>query len=208
MAFSPRTARGVSGTFLPNFAFSWRSQLPMIRLLLVVGSVSAFQHRPRFGAPTELVATTSAPRLLAARTVMEMPAPDVGGSANRKSAPAVQFAWTPLVVLKVAALFIIAGLAEIGGGWLVWQAVREGKPKWWAAAGSLTLVLYGFIPTLQPLPDFGRLYAVYGGLFIAMSYGWGYVFDGMKPDLGDLIGSILALLGVCIALFWPRSASR
>ena len=179
-----------------------------MRLPLLVASVSAFQHRPRFGAPTELVATTSAPRLLAARTVMEMPAPDVGGSANRKSAPAVQFAWTPLVVLKVAALFIIAGLAEIGGGWLVWQAVREGKPKWWAAAGSLTLVLYGFIPTLQPLPDFGRLYAVYGGLFIAMSYGWGYVFDGMKPDLGDLIGSILALLGVCIALFWPRSASR
>ena len=66
----------------------------------------------------------------------------------------------------------------------------------------------GFVPTLQPLSDFGRLYAVYGGLFIAMSYGWGYVFDGMKPDLGDLIGSILALLGVCIALFWPRSASR
>ena len=75
-------------------------------------------------------------------------------------------------------------------------------------ASAMALKVPPKLPTLQPLPDFGRLYAVYGGLFIAMSYGWGYVFDGMKPDLGDLIGSILALLGVCIALFWPRSASR
>ena len=180
----------------------------VMRLLHLVATVSAFQHLPRFGAPTELVATTSAPRSLAARMVMEVPAPDASGSVNRKAAPAVQFAWTPLVVLKGAALFILAGLAEIGGGWLVWQAVREGKPRWWAAAGSLMLVAYGFIPTLQPLPDFGRLYAVYGGMFIAMSYCWGYIFDGMKPDLGDLIGSIMAVAGVCIALFWPRSASR
>lgn len=177
----------------------------MMRLLvLLVATVSAYQHCPRFGSPTELVATTSAPRSVATRKVMEVPAPDAGGSAaSRKNA--VQFAWTPLVVLKVAALFMLTGLAEVGGGWLVWQSVREGKPRWWAAAGSLMLVVYGFIPTLQPLPDFGRLYAVYGGMFIAMSYCWGYIFDGMKPDLGDIIGSIMAVVGACIALFWPRS---
>ena len=48
-----------------------------IGLLLLVASVSAFQ-RPRFGR-LQLVATTSS-TLLAARTAMEMPAPDVGGS--------------------------------------------------------------------------------------------------------------------------------
>ena len=90
-----------------------------------------------------------------------------------------QFVWTPLIVLKVAGLFLLAGLAEIGGGWLVWQAVREGKPWWWAVAGSVVLVGCGFVPTLQPLSDFGRLYAVYGGIFIALSYLWGYIFDGV-----------------------------
>ena len=62
----------------------------------------------------------------------------------------------------VSGLFFAAGLAEIGGGWLVWKAVREGAPRWWAAGGALVLAAYGFIPCLQPIDDFGRLYAAYG----------------------------------------------
>ena len=115
------------------------------------------------------------------------------------------FDWTPVQVIKVALLFLLAGLAEIGGGWLVWKTVRESKPWWWALIGSLVLIAYGFVPTIQPLSDFGRLYAVYGGIFIALSYGWGVIFDGMHVDWGDLIGSFLAVAGVCVALFWPRS---
>ncbi|CAH0365397.1 unnamed protein product [Pelagomonas calceolata] len=62
----------------------------------------------------------------------------------------------------ISGLFLAAGLAEIGGGWLVWKAVREGAPRWWAACGALVLAAYGFIPCLQPIDDFGRLYAAYG----------------------------------------------
>lgn len=116
------------------------------------------------------------------------------------------FEWAPWFIVKVAALFLISGLAEIGGGWLVWQAVRAGKPWWWALLGSAALVVYGFLPTLQPLSDFGRLYAAYGGIFIVLSYAWGVRFDGFRLDRGDIIGSILALAGVCTALFWPRSS--
>ena len=106
------------------------------------------------------------------------------------------FHWTaPKIVLSIF-LFLVAGLAEIGGGWLVWQAVRgrahiEGK-FWWndkravmyAVSGSLSLVSYGFIPTAQPPPTFGRLYAVYGGFFIVLSFLWGWVVDKDKPDKG------------------------
>ena len=67
--------------------------------------------------------------------------------------------WTLAVILRVGLLFLLAGLAEIGGGWLVWGALRAGKPWWWAACGSAVLVLYGFVPCLQPISDFGRLYA-------------------------------------------------
>ena len=119
--------------------------------------------------------------------------------------PQMDFQWTPMVVSKVALLFLLAGLAEIGGGWLVWQAAREGKPWWWAILGSVVLVGYGVIPTFQPLSDFGRLYAVYGGIFIGLSYGWGVLVDDMRVDKGDVIGSALALAGICVALFWPRS---
>ena len=106
------------------------------------------------------------------------------------------FHWTaPKIVLSIF-LFLVAGLAEIGGGWLVWQAVRgraqiEGE-FWWndkravmyAVSGSLSLISYGFIPTAQPPPTFGRLYAVYGGFFIVLSFLWGWMVDKDKPDKG------------------------
>ena len=104
----------------------------------------------------------------------------------------------------VSGLFFAAGLAEIGGGWLVWKAVREGAPRWWAAGGALVLAAYGFIPCLQPIDDFGRLYAAYGGIFIGMSFAWARVVDGMALDRGDVIGSAVALIGVAIVLLWPR----
>jgi drug/metabolite transporter superfamily protein YnfA len=110
--------------------------------------------------------------------------------------------------LKIGGLFFLSGLAEIGGGWLVWQACREGKPWWWAFIGSLVLVCYGFTPTLQPIDDFGRLYAIYGGIFIGMAFAWGRIFDGQKLDKGDIIGSVIAFIGVAIVLFWPREGSN
>ena len=116
--------------------------------------------------------------------------------------------WTVARALQVLALFLLAGLAEIGGGWLVWKAVREGKPWWWSVAGSFVLVAYGFLPTLQPLDDFGRLYAVYGGVFIGLSFAWGAAVDGMVIDRGGVVGSCVALLGVLLILFYPREGAR
>ena len=119
---------------------------------------------------------------------------------------AAEMAVTALFIAKVASLFLLSGLSEIGGGWLVWMSVREGKPMWWAVVGSAVLVAYGFIPTLQPLDDFGRLYAVYGGIFIGLSFLWGARVDGMKVDAGDLIGSLICFVGVCVILFWKRDS--
>ena len=56
----------------------------------------------------------------------------------------------------------------------------------------------------QPSDSFGRVYAVYGGIFIFLAYLWGWGVDGQRPDRGDWIGSSIALAGVMIALFWPR----
>jgi drug/metabolite transporter superfamily protein YnfA len=68
-------------------------------------------------------------------------------------------------ILKSLSLFLIAGVCEIGGGWLMWQWLRNSKPGWWGLVGALILMLYGVIPTLQAA-HFGRTYAVYGGFFI------------------------------------------
>lgn len=84
-------------------------------------------------------------------------------------------------------LFILAGLAEIGGGYLVWLWIREGKHYLYGVIGSMILVLYGLIPTLQNFPTFGRVYAAYGGVFIILSVLWGWWVD--KKLLIFTIGS-------------------
>lgn len=100
-------------------------------------------------------------------------------------------------------LFVVAGLAEIGGGWLVWQWLREGKGVLWGIAGGAVLFAYGVLPTLQQEPAFGRVYAAYGGIFVVLSLLWGWAVDGWRPDRYDLLGATVALAGV-VVIMWGR----
>lgn len=107
-------------------------------------------------------------------------------------------------MIKSLLYFVAAGLCEIGGGYLVWLCLRENKPIWFALVGGVILILYGVIPTLQPA-SFGRVYAAYGGVFVVLSILWGWQVDKITPDKFDLIGSSVALAGVFIIMYWPRS---
>ena len=42
-------------------------------------------------------------------------------------------------LLIIGALFVVAGLCEIGGGYLVWGWMRDHKPLLWALLGALSL---------------------------------------------------------------------
>ncbi len=132
--------------------------------------------------------------------------PEQLASSNTTSENVIESShWTPATIALTIFLFILAGIFEVGGGYLVWIGVRQKKlPHIMIPVGAIVLVCYGFIPTFQPIDSFGRTFAVYGGFFIVLSYFWAYLFDGMVLDLGDYIGSAIALVGVCIAWFWPR----
>ena len=68
-------------------------------------------------------------------------------------------------VFKSLFYFFVTGLCEIGGGYLVWLWLREGKSIIYAFIGWGILMLYGILPTLQPA-NFGRVYSAYGGAFV------------------------------------------
>jgi small multidrug resistance family-3 protein len=83
-------------------------------------------------------------------------------------------------LLIIGGLFVLAGLWEIGGGFLVWGWMREHKPLAWALLGALILAAYGVVAALQPISEFGRVYAAYGGIFIVLSLGWGIIVSGWR----------------------------
>jgi small multidrug resistance family-3 protein len=107
------------------------------------------------------------------------------------------------IIIITLVLFFVAALLEIGGGYLVWQWIREKKGIVMGLIGGIILFLYGIIPTLQPL-HFGRTYAAYGGIFVISSIIWGMIVDKKKPDRFELIGSLIAVVGAVIIFYTPR----
>jgi small multidrug resistance family-3 protein len=122
---------------------------------------------------------------------------------HRAAATTVRF----MTVLRSIALFVLAAVAEIGGAWLVWQGVREHKGLLWIGGGVIALGLYGFVATLQPDANFGRILAAYGGIFVAGSLLWGMLVDGFRPDRYDLIGATVCLVGVAVIMYAPRAGA-
>jgi small multidrug resistance family-3 protein len=109
-----------------------------------------------------------------------------------------------VTIARSLLVFALAALAEIGGAWLVWQGWREHRGLWWIAAGVLALGAYGFVATFQPDPNFGRILAAYGGIFVAGSLAWGVLIDGFRPDRYDVAGAAVCLFGVGVIMYAPR----
>jgi small multidrug resistance family-3 protein len=110
----------------------------------------------------------------------------------------------PVIPVRSLVLFVLAAFFEIGGAWLVWQGVREHRGLMWVAGGIIALGAYGFVATLQPSADFGRILAAYGGVFVAGSLLWGWIADGYRPDRFDVIGAIICIAGMGVIMYAPR----
>jgi len=112
---------------------------------------------------------------------------------------------TKEIVLRSIMLFVLAGLCEIGGGYMIWTALKDKQPLWVGILGGICLAVYGVIATLQSA-NFGRTYAAYGGIFVVMALLWGWKVDKIKPDLYDTIGAAIILIGTIIIFYAPRRA--
>ncbi len=107
--------------------------------------------------------------------------------------------------LKTVGLFLITALAEIAGCYLPYLWLREGKTAWLLVPGALSLALFAWLLSLHPTAA-GRVYAAYGGVYIFMAILWLWAVEGVRPTAWDLLGSLVALLGMAIIMFAPRSA--
>ena len=106
---------------------------------------------------------------------------------------------------KTVALFVITAIAEIVGCYLPLLWLRNLAPEWVLVPAALSLVLFVWLLSLHPFAS-GRVYAAYGGIYVATALGWLWLIDGIRPTIWDGLGVAVVLVGMALIVFGPRHA--
>ncbi len=105
--------------------------------------------------------------------------------------------------MKTLALYAATALAEILGCYLAWMWLRQSGTVWLLLPAALCLAAFAWLLTLHPAAT-GRVYAAYGGVYVAASILWLWVVDGVRPSSWDVVGASVALAGMGLIAFQPR----
>lgn len=103
-------------------------------------------------------------------------------------------------------IYVLAALAEIAGCFAFWAWLKLGRSPLWIAPGMISLALFAFLLTRVDSSAAGRVYAAYGGVYIAASITWLWLVEGKPPDRWDLVGLAMCLAGAAVILMGPRPA--
>jgi small multidrug resistance family-3 protein len=109
-----------------------------------------------------------------------------------------------LIELKTIGLFFVTAIAEIVGCYLPYLWLKQDKSILLLIPAALSLTLFAWLLSLHPIAA-GRVYAAYGGVYICVAIIWLWGVDGIKPTLWDILGASVALVGMGIIMFAPRS---
>ncbi len=110
-----------------------------------------------------------------------------------------------MIELKTVLLFLVTAIAEIVGCYLPYLWLRENKSVWLLVPAALSLALFAWLLSLHPTAA-GRVYAAYGGVYVFVAILWLWSVDGVKPTAWDIVGSMVAMIGMAIIMFAPRNA--
>jgi small multidrug resistance family-3 protein len=105
--------------------------------------------------------------------------------------------------LKIILMFTATAVAELVGCYLPYRWLRKGGSPWLLVPAALSLAVFAWLLTLHPTAS-GRVYAAYGGVYIATAVFWLWVIDGVRPSRWDLLGAAVTLVGMAIIMFGPR----
>jgi small multidrug resistance family-3 protein len=112
---------------------------------------------------------------------------------------------TGMLILKTSVLFIVTAVAEIIGCYLPYLWLRQGASPWLLVPAAFSLALFVWLLSLHPTAA-GRVYAAYGGIYVAVAIFWLWAVNGVRPSHWDIIGSAVILLGMSIIIFGTREA--
>lgn len=100
-------------------------------------------------------------------------------------------------MLKTLLLFAATALAEIVGCYLTYLWLRKQGSPWLLLPAAASLALFVWLLTLHPAAS-GRVYAAYGGVYVATALLWLRLVDGLRLSVYDWVGASVALIGMSI----------
>ncbi|WP_372598684.1 YnfA family protein [Amphritea sp.] len=106
--------------------------------------------------------------------------------------------------LKTIALFMITAVAEIIGCYLPYLWLKQDKSVWLLVPAAISLALFAWLLSLHPTAA-GRVYAAYGGVYVFVALLWLWLVDGIRPTTWDMVGALVALTGMAIIMFAPKT---
>ena len=105
-----------------------------------------------------------------------------------------------MLVLKTFLLFVLTAIAEIVGCYLPYLWLRKSGSPWLILPAFVSLALFSWLLTLHPTAS-GRVYAAYGGVYIAVALVWLWKVDHVPMTRWDLAGGAVALAGMGIIVW-------
>jgi small multidrug resistance family-3 protein len=109
----------------------------------------------------------------------------------------------PIPFMKTFVLYVLTALAEIIGCYLPWLWLKQGASAWLLVPAALGLAVFSWLLTLHEAAA-GRVYAAYGGVYIAVALLWLWRVEHVRPTVWDFAGVALTLAGMSIIAFQPR----
>jgi small multidrug resistance family-3 protein len=100
-------------------------------------------------------------------------------------------------LVRVFGLFVLNALAEILGCYLPYLWLRKGGSIWLLVPAALSLALFSWLLTLHPTAA-GRVYAAYGGVYVAVALIWLWRIDRVPLTLWDIVGAAVTITGMVI----------
>lgn len=108
-----------------------------------------------------------------------------------------------MFILKTFSLYALTALAEIMGCYLPYLVFKQNKPAYLLIPAALSLMAFVWLLTLHPAAA-GRVYAAYGGVYIAVALGWLYVVERISLTVWDITGALIIALGAAVIMLQPN----
>jgi small multidrug resistance family-3 protein len=105
-----------------------------------------------------------------------------------------------VIVAKTLGLFLTTAVAEIVGCYLPYLWLRKDGSPWLLLPAAVSLALFAWLLTLHPTAS-GRVYATYGGVYVATALLWLWWVDGEAPTGSDIAGVAVILVGMGIIVW-------